>query len=222
MSVTYYHDLVQNTDEWHAARCGLLTASAVGKLLTPTLKIADNATSRGLVLLLASERITGRTEPTALSDAMWRGVEDEPHARDSYAEHFAAVAECGLVVRDEGGVRIGYSPDGLVGADGLIEIKSRAPKLQVATILADAVPDEHIAQIQCGLLVSGREWCDYVSYSAGMPLWTKRVLPDAAWQDAILLAAEQFEASMADALERYRVAVEGLPTTERYDMEMVI
>ena len=69
--------------------------------------------------------------------------------------------------------------------------------MQVQTILDDAVPAENMAQIQCGLWVSGRAWCDYVSYSSGMPLWVKRVTRDEAWIAAIQAAAEQFEVSAA-------------------------
>lgn len=221
--ITAYPDLIQNSDEWHAARCGMLTASVIGKLLTPTLRVADNQTSRGLVLTLAAERITGHVDETPLSSDMWRGVEQEPEARAAYAEHHAPVTECGLIVRDEGNWRIGYSPDGLVGDDGLIEIKSRNQKVQLGTILNDQVPDENMAQIQCGLLVTGRKWCDYVSYTPGMPLWVKRVHPDQAYWNSLIDAAQQFEISVAEVLENYRAAVVDLPIPERTrELEMVI
>ena len=64
----------------------------------------------------------------------------------------------GFMIRDDWGYRIGYSPDGLVGDDGLIEVKSRRPKKHLQTILANEVPAENIAQIQTGLLVSQRKW----------------------------------------------------------------
>ena len=221
--ITAYPDLIQNSDEWHAARCGMLTASVIGKLLTPTLRVADNQTSRGLVLTLAAERITGHVDETPLSSDMWRGVEQEPEARAAYAEHHAPVTECGLIARDEGNWRIGYSPDGLVGDDGLIEIKSRNQKVQLGTILNDQVPDENMAQIQCGLLVTGRKWCDYVSYTPGMPLWVKRVHPDQAYWNSLIDAAQQFEISVAEVLENYRAAVVDLPIPERTrELEMVI
>ena len=121
------------------------------------------------------------------------------------------------MVRDDWGFSIGYSPDGLVGEDGLIEVKSRAPKKHLATILADEVPPECMAQIQCGLLVSGREWCDYLSYCGGMPMWPKRVYPDPMWFGAIIAAVTNFEAAVADITNTYREAVAGLPATERID-----
>jgi predicted phage-related endonuclease len=111
-----------------------------------------------------------------------------------------------------------------VGDDGLIEIKSRRPKHHLATIITDEVPAENVAQIQCGLLVSGRQWCDYVSFCGGMPMWTKRVEPDQRWHDAIIAAVEAFEQTAADMVAKYQAAVAGLPATERgtYDMEVMV
>jgi hypothetical protein len=121
------------------------------------------------------------------------------------------------MIRDDWGYQIGYSPDGLVGDEGLIEIKSRKQKIQLKAFLEDEVPLENMAQIQCGLLVSGRDWCDYVSYSGGMPLYTKRVLPDEKWQQAIADAVKAFEESAAQMIETYQAAIEGRPATERID-----
>ena len=222
MSLKFYRDLIQGTDEWHAARCGMVTASVAGKLLTSTLKVADNESSRGVVLTLAAERITGYVDPTYCGSSMERGHEDEPYARDTYSEHVAPVDEAGFMVRDFGDYRIGYSPDGLVSVDGQIEVKSRLQKIHLRTILEDRVPAENYAQIQCGLLVSGRDWCDYVSFCGGMPLWTKRVYPDPTWFAAILAAVETFEANVADILARYHEVVAGLPATERVNRDAEI
>jgi hypothetical protein len=119
------------------------------------------------------------------------------------------------MVRDVAGYKIGYSPDGLVGDDGLIEIKSRNQQIQLATVLSDEVPQGNMAQCQAGLLVSGREWIDYVSYCGGMPLYVKRVLPDQRWFDAILAAVEQFEIDLEEMLMGYDTATFGLPATKR-------
>ncbi len=217
-------DLIQGTDEWHDQRRGLVTASVVGKLITgTTIKPADNPESRGFTAMLAAERITGYTEPTYMSDDMIRGVMDEPRAVEKYSEHYAPVVTTGFMVRDYGTFRIGYSPDGLVGDDGLIEVKSRRQKKQLQTILANEVPPENMAQLQCGLLVSGRDWIDYVSYSGGMPMYVKRVTPDTRWFEAILGAVEKFEENAAQMTDAYQAAIEDLPATERVtDLEMVI
>ena len=222
MSLKFYRDLIQGTDEWHAARCGMVTASVAGKLLTSTLKVADNESSRGVVLTLAAERITGYVDPTYCGSSMERGHEDEPYARDTYSEHVAPVDEAGFMVRDFGDYRIGYSPDGLVSVDGQIEVKSRLQKIHLRAILEDRVPAENMAQLQCGLLVSGRDWCDYVSFCGGMPLYVKRVYPDPMWHAAILAAAETFEANVADILARYHEVVAGLPATERVNRDAEI
>lgn len=222
MSLKFYRDLIQGTDEWHAARCGMVTASVAGKLLTSTLKVADNESSRGVVLTLAAERITGYVDPTYCGSSMERGHEDEPYARDTYSEHVAPVDEAGFMVRDFGDYRIGYSPDGLVSVDGQIEVKSRLQKIHLRAILEDRVPAENMAQLQCGLLVSGRDWCDYVSFCGGMPLYVKRVYPDPIWHAAILAAAETFEANVADILARYHEVVAGLPATERVNRDAEI
>jgi hypothetical protein len=202
---------------FHSGRTALAESSRT-RLIEP----ARNDFSRGLTTLLAAERITGFTEPTYVSDDMWRGVESEPIARDLYSEHFAPVHEVGFMVRQEDGWKLGYSPDGLVGDDGLIEIKAPRSKKQLATILAGQVPAENLPQCQAGLLVSGRKWLDFVSYNGGMPLFVTRVFPDPKWFDAITAAVQQFEQTAAEMTARYQVAIIGLPMTERVETEMVI
>lgn len=216
-TITHHRLVEQRTGTWDDLRRGIATASAMGRLLTPTGRVAANEDSRAIALLLASERITGWTVPTYQSTDMLRGVLDEPLARELYAEHYAPVEECGFITYDLDGWRIGFSPDGMVGDDGLIEIKSRVPKVHLAHILADRMPDECMAQVQTGLLVSGREWCDYVSYCSGMPLWVKRIYPDPKWHESILAGVVLLEQAIASHIATYRDAVAGLVQTERVD-----
>ena len=216
MSLIELPDLIQGSDEWLEARRGMVTASVVGKLITTkTVKPADNDYSRALTAQLVAERITGYVDPVFVSDDMLRGHEDEPRARDLYSEKYAPARESGFLIRDFGSFRIGYSPDGLVGDDGLIEVKSPRAKKHLTTILSREIPPEHMAQVQCGLLVTGRSWCDFLSYCGGMPMWRKRVLPDQRWFDAIVAAAEKFEETAAQMVADYEAEVAGLPTTER-------
>lgn len=226
MTLREYPNVLQGTDEWRDLRRGIVTASTVHNLITAkTIKPADNIHARALTATLVAERITGWTDDTYVSFDMMRGHEIEPIARDLYSKHFARVTEMGFMVReDDRGYRFGYSPDGLVGTWGLIETKCRRPKEHVAAVLADEVPAENMAQIQGGLFVTNREWCDYLSYSPGMAMWRKRVLPDPQWFEAIALAVEAFEIAAAEMTAKYLAAVEGLPATERlaYDQEMVI
>lgn len=208
-------DMEQRSDEWYAARLGMVTASAVGQLVTAkTFKPASNDHSRALTAALVAERVTGWTDPTHVSDDMWRGIEHEPIARDTYSEHHAPAIECGFMVRDDWGWSLGYSPDGLVGDDGLIEIKCPRAKGHLQTVVSGQVPASYMPQLQAGLLVSGRAWVDYVSFVAGMPLWVKRVTPDLRWFNAITEAVAAFEVAAERMAADYYAAVEGLPTTE--------
>lgn len=203
MSLIIHHDLQQGSDEWLAARCGMLTASEMKLVVTPTGKSASNDKSRAHLFELLAQRISGHVEPHYISDDMLRGREDEVLARALYAEHYAPVQEVGFLVREFDGFRIGYSPDGLVGDDGLIEIKSRRQKYQVATIIDDDMPADYEIQVQTGLLVSGRAWCDFISYSGGLPMAVLRVQADPAMQERILNAAADFEQRLADHLAVY-------------------
>lgn len=223
----YHNDLIQGSDEWLAQRCGLLTASEMGKIITAkTLKTADNDNSRAHLWELLFQRVTGFVEPQYVSDAMLRGQEDEIYARAAYAEHYAPVEEVGFVTNDRWGFTIGYSPDGLVGGDGLIECKSRAGKFQVQTITENEVPSEYMIQLQTGLLVSERKWIDFISYSGGLPMFVKRVEADPVIQDAILAAAMNFEAKIAEKEREYRATLATMPklipTERRAEMEIIL
>jgi len=215
VSLVIYESLEQGSPEWLAARCGLVTASVVGKLITPKLQVAANDTSRGVTLTLAAERITGDVEYVHPSFDMQRGNEEEPIARAVYAEHFAPVDEIGFMTREFNGFTLGYSPDGMIHDDGLIEIKSRKPAVHLKTILSGKPPAENLAQLYTGLLVSGRAWIDYCSFSAGLPFWVTRVYPDPDWFAAIIAAAEAFETNVAEAIADYTHETNGLPMTER-------
>lgn len=223
--LTIHKDLEQGSDLWHDVRRGIITASTVGKLITPkTIKPASNPESRSLTISIAAERITGYTEPTYVNDDMARGVEEEPIARNWYSENHAPVTEVGFMAEDKWGFQLGYSPDGLVGSDGLIEIKSRRQKTQLSTWLNDEPPIEVMAQLQCGLLVSGRQWIDYISWSSGMVPYVKRVLPNQKWFDAITDAVTTFEENVAVMVRTYQRKTQGMTPTERtnYDLDLVI
>lgn len=221
----YHEKLIQGSDEWLAARCGLITASEMKHLLTvKTLKVADNDKTRAHLWELLFQRLTGYVEPHYISDDMLRGVEDEFYARQLYAEHYAPVTEVGFVTNDSWGFTIGYSPDALVGDDGLIECKSRRGKYQVQTITENEVPSEYMIQLQTGLLVTGRKWIDFISYSGGLPMFVKRVEPDPLIQGAIVAAATAFELKLAEKEREYRATLTTMPkvieTERRIEQEM--
>lgn len=230
MTITYHDEVEQGSDEWLAMRCGLLTASEMKLIVTPTLKAASNDKERAHLFELLAQRITGYVEPRYISDDMLRGMDDEIEARIQYDKHYAKVTQCGFVTNDKWGFTLGYSPDGLVGDDGQIECKSRNQKLQVRTICeyvsADTIDPEYMIQAQTGLLVTERKWCDLVSYSGGLPMATVRVLPDEKYQAAILDAAKAFEERLAAAREKYdavlsRQTVRLIATKRRIVQEMI-
>lgn len=208
MTIKIYNDIVQGSDEWHALRCGMLTASEMKLVLTPTMKVADNDDTRSHAYELLAQRITGHVEPTFVTDDMIRGQEEEVLARIKYAETYnVEVDEVGFITNDKWGFTLGCSPDGIVGNDGMIECKSRRQKYQLETILSKGLPSNKKIncnlQIQTALLVTERKWCDFISYSGGMPMHTYRVMPDVAIQDAILSAAKAFYIRMDEMQAEY-------------------
>lgn len=269
MSLRILPDLEQRSEAWYDQRRGMVTASAVGKLVTvgppdalsvacptcearpenpcvsvakgkestplkslheprtshaanraPVYTVAENETSRGLTSTLIAERVSGLTEDMPMTSDMWRGVAREPFAREAYAANYGAVEEVGFMVRTEDAWTLGYSPDGMVGDDGLLEIKCPRAKTHLRTILADEVPAHYMPQLQAGLLVSGRKWIDFVSFVAGMPLYRKRVFPSQEWSDAITAACTAFETTATQTVSDYFDRVANMPATERIDNEL--
>ncbi len=219
--VKYWHNLIQGCDEWFEQRLGIMTASEMKLVLTPTLKIASNAKEKQHLFELAAQRITKYVAPSYISDDMLRGYDDEIEVRKLYSEHREPVKECGFITTDRFGFTLGYSPDGLVGDDGLIECKSRLGKYQIETIVADECPTEYMLQVQTGLLITGRKWCDFISYSAGLPMFIKRVYPEPKYQDAITEAARGFEMRLQDAVKRFETASAAMIQTERKEYEEI-
>jgi len=225
--ITIHEAMVQGSDEWHAARCGLLTASEMKLIITPTLKLAANDKERAHLYELLAQRITQYVEPTYVGADMLRGQEDENEALSLYSINYAPLKAVGFMTNDKWGFTIGYSPDALCGDDGQVECKSRRQKYQIETFVNNVVqgtpPADFLIQIQTGLLVSEREWCDLISYSGGLPMAVIRVHPIDAVQEAIVAAATAFEKRLKDAQERYLEAIsktKPLPTERRIIQEM--
>ena len=229
MTITYHKEMIQGSDEWRDARCGLLTASEMGLIVTPTLKAASNDRERSHLYELLAQRITGYVEPSYVSDAMLRGQEDEISALFEYERNYAPVERVGFVTNDKFCFTIGYSPDGLVGDTGQIECKSRAQKYQIRTIVDyvsnETIDPDFIIQVQTGLLVTERDWCDLVSYCGGLPMATVRVFPDKKIQSAIIDAAAAFEERLGAAQAKYEVMMHSkarlIPTERKIIEEMI-
>jgi putative phage-type endonuclease len=218
----YHYEIEQGTDEWHAIRRGVITASAISALLTPKGKPANNPTSRTHLLKLLGERITDTTDPSYYNDDMMRGHFLEGFARDLYSKHYAPVHECGFITAELGGITLGYSPDGLVGDDGLIEIKSRLAKHHLATMLTGEMPDDYQLQVQTGLAVTGRAWCDFISYTPGLPLFVRRVQRDEITIAQLTIAAQAAEEQLAGMRLVYEQIAGEYPMTEVIQPEQEI
>jgi hypothetical protein len=194
----------------------------MSSIITPkNLQLASNATANQHMFNLMAQRITKYVEPSFQSYDMMRGHADEIEARAIYCRDIAEVDEVGFVTNDDLGFTLGCSPDGLVGDDGLIEIKSRAPKYQLETIMNGKMPDDYKLQVQTQLLVTGRAWCDFISYCGGLPMFVTRVMPDAEVQAAIKVAAVQFheklDAAIIEFAQRLQDKNVRLIPTERKD-----
>lgn len=230
IGVQVHCEFEQGSIRWMEARCGLLTASEFDRIITPTLKIADNPKSRAHLWEMASQRISGHVEPSYISDAMLRGQEDEILARADYAKHFAPVQTCGFVTNNKWGFTLGCSPDGLVGDDGLIECKSSCQKLHVQRIVEHSetgkAPEEFMLQVQGIMLVTERSWCDLVLRCDGLPQKRIRVEPDPDIQSAIIDAAAKFESRINEVVASWHGVVatdrELIPTERNIEEEMVI
>lgn len=231
MTITYHRDLIQGSDEWLEARRGIITASEMKLILTPTIKVADNDKSRAHLYELLAQRISGFVEPTFIGDDMLRGMDDEVFAKAAYNEHIAHLDDMGFITNNKWGFTIGYSPDGLVGADGLIEVKSRRQKYQVQTIVENAaagtIPTEYVLQAQTGLMVSERQWLDFISYCGGLPMTIIRVYPDPAIQDAIIGAVAAFEANLEARRIAYHATMQKadarfIPTERRIEQQIYV
>lgn len=217
-NLKYHDDIEQGSDEWHALRNGIITASEMKLILTPTLKTANNDKTKTHIYEIASQRISNTTEMIHESWDMLRGSVEEEYAREYYNEFHNKTKSCGFITGVINGVKVGFSPDGLIDDDGLIEIKSRRQKFQIKTIVLNEVPSEYMLQIQTGLLLTGREWCDFVQYSNGLPLFVKRVYPDLEYQEAIKDSIVKFEEKVQDVVELYKQNIKGLVKTERREV----
>lgn len=166
-------DCIQGSDEWFEARLGFVTASNFHKVL-------NKKTGRGLYMRkLAAERLTGLREESYKNEIMDKGSETEQEARKYYETvNDCEVKQVGFVIMDEW---IGGSPDGLIGEEGLLEIKCPLSSTHIEIILSGRMPPLHIPQVQGLLWITGRKWCDFVSYDPKVlskPMFCVRVERD--------------------------------------------
>jgi putative phage-type endonuclease len=161
-------EIIQGSSEWFYQRLGKVTASRVADLVGKT-KTGYSATRDNYMAQLVVERLTQTKAESYTNAAMQWGTDQEPFARAAYE------AAQGVMVEEVGFVPhptiewAGASPDGLVGDDGLVEIKCPNTATMIETLLSQKVPGKYFIQMQFQLACTGRKWCDYVAFDPRMP-----------------------------------------------------
>ena len=169
----------QRSDEWFAARLGKVTASRVADVMAKT-KSGYSASRAGYMAELIVERLTGKQGDSYQNAAMMWGTNTEPLARAAYEAHRGVLVEEVGFVPHPTIPMTGASPDGLVGDDGLVEIKCPNTATHIDTLMGDTVPSKYMLQMQWQMACTGRQWCDFVSFDPRMPenmqLFVQRVM----------------------------------------------
>lgn len=200
----------QRTDDWFAARAGKATASSIYKIMART-KTGFGADRANYMAQLVSERLTGVRTETFTNAAMQWGVETEAQARAAYMDATGEdVAEIGFI--DHPTVLMsGASPDGIVGFDGLLEVKCPNTATHIATLRGAPIDRKYLLQMQWQMACAERDWCDFVSYDPRLPepmrLHVRRVERDPALIAEIEAEVTAFltevDETVADLTARY-------------------
>jgi hypothetical protein len=191
-------DCEQGTEDWYMARLGIPTASEFKKVLAKSKELRMRT---GYMRRLAGEIITRRPAETYRNADMERGQVQEPEALELYCYVTEAEPQKVGFVRNDY-YRAGWSPDALIGWNAAVEIKSVLPHIMVEVIDGDKFPTEYEAQVQGGLWVGEREWCDLCVYCPGMPLFIKRAYRDEAFIKKIESEVARFNEELAALVER--------------------
>ena len=190
-------DCIQGSEQWHLAKCGIPSASNFDKIITTDGKRSKSAEK--YLYQLAGEKIIGKPEESYQNNDMLRGQEMEAEARQLYElTTEETVTQVGFCI-DNG---YGCSPDGLVGKDGLLEIKCPKLSTHVSYLLANKLPTEYYQQVQGQLLVTGRKWVDFVSYFPAIKPFIIRVVPDKEFQKALRVELELFCEELTEVVKK--------------------
>lgn len=198
-------DLEQGSDAWKAARCGSLGGSRFHEAIAKT-KSGWGASRANLVAELVIERLTGQPVEKFVTAAMQAGTDNEPTARALYEfMNDCTVKQVGLFKHPTIAFSH-YSPDGLIENDGLLEIKAPQPAAHLQTLLTEEIPGKYITQMMWGMAVTGRKYCDYVSFNPAFPsdmqLFVKRVHRDDVAVTELEDQAATFLAEVEDTLTK--------------------
>lgn len=197
MSDLIVYDCEQNSPEWLEARRGIPTASRFSDVLAK----GQGITRKKYLRTLAGEILTGECAESFSNVHTERGHAMEGEARTMYA--FAHDADPVLVGFMRRG-RVGASPDSLIETDGLLEIKTKLPHLQIEALEGKKLPSEHVAQVQGQLWVSGRAYCDFVSYWPRLPLFCIRVERDEKYIATLAQEVADFIGELDELVARYQ------------------
>ena len=195
----------QRSEEWFKARLGKVTASRVADVIAKT-KTGYSASRDNYMAQLVVERLTNTQAETFTNAAMQWGTDQEPFARAAYEiQQNVLVDETGLI--DHPTIEMaGASPDGLIGEDGLVEIKCPNTATHIDTLLTQTVPGKYITQMQFQMACTGRKWCDFVSFDPRMPakaqLFVKRVQRDDVFIKEIESEIKKFLAEVTAKVEQ--------------------
>ena len=198
----------QGSDQWFAARIGKVTASRVADVLAKT-KSGYSTSRDNYMAQLVCERLTGQKGESFTNAAMQHGTETEPLARAAYeALKDVLVDEVGFVPHPSIDMA-GASPDGLVGADGLLEIKCPNTATHIETLMSKTVPGKYNTQMQFQMSCTGRQWCDFVSFDNRLPeqfqLFVKRVPRDDEFikqmEDEVVKFLNELDIKIAQLME---------------------
>jgi putative phage-type endonuclease len=205
----------QGTPEWYAERLGKVTASRVSDVIAKT-KSGWAASRANYMAELVTERLTGVQALRYVSAEMQWGTENEPHARAAYQFEIQSKVDPAPFVPHPSIADTGASPDGYVGADGLIEIKCPNTATHIETLLSGSVAGKYVTQMQWQMACTRRAWCDFVSFDPRLPpsmqLFIKRVPRDEVMINSL-------EADVADFLQELRLTVHRLRS--KYEPESV-
>lgn len=192
-------DVVQGTKEWLDAKVGIPSASNFSRILTPkTMK--PSSSMAGYAHELLAEQILGRPLDDATSEFMQRGTVLEKHARDWYSlQKDVDVEQVGFLLTDDR--RAGCSPDGLIGSVGGLEIKCPSAAVHIGYLLGEA-GEKYRCQVQGGMLITDREWWDFVSYNPDLPSALVRFNRDETFIKALSSAVNQFCEVMYEAKQQ--------------------
>jgi len=204
-------EIIQGSPEWFSIRVGKVTASRVADIVAKT-KTGYSAMRANYMAELIAERLTGNGAERFTNAAMQHGTDTEPEARSAYEfRQNLDVVQVGFVLHPTI-AETGASPDGLVGADGLVEIKCPNTATHIETLLTGAIPAKYITQMHWQMICTGRTWCDFVSYDPRLPesmrLFVKRIELDAELAGELETEVIGFLSQLRDKVSELRAKFE--------------